>query len=80
MRIMRSIIKGERDPVKLAQMKDWRIRSSIDVIAKSLEGNYQEEQLFCLRQEVEQYDSIGAFYRRLRSRIGVPKVITATAI
>ena len=58
MRIMRSIIKGERDPVKLAQMKDWRIRSSVDVIAKSLEGNYQEEQLFCLRQEIEQYDYI----------------------
>lgn len=56
MRIIRSILEGERDPLKLAQLKNSRIRNSADMIAKSLEGNYQEEQLFCLRQEVEQYD------------------------
>ncbi len=56
MRIIRSILEGERDPLKLAQLKNSRIRNSTDMIAKSLEGNYQEEQLFCLRQEVEQYD------------------------
>jgi transposase len=58
MRIIRSILDGERDPVKLAQMKSSRIKNNTDIIAKSLEGNYQEEQLFCLRQEVEQYDYI----------------------
>jgi len=56
MRIIRSILEGERDPLKLAQLKSSRIRNSADIIAKSLEGNYQEEQLFCLRQEVEQFD------------------------
>jgi transposase len=58
MRIIRSILAGERDIVKLAQMKSGRIKRSTDKIAKSLEGNYQEEQLFCLHQEVEQYDYI----------------------
>lgn len=58
MRIIRSILEGERDPLKLAQLKSSRIRNSADIIAKSLEGNYQEEQLFCLRQEVEQFDYI----------------------
>jgi transposase len=58
MRIIRSILDGERDPMKLAQLKNSRIRNSADIIAKSLEGNYQEEQLFCLRQEVDQYEYI----------------------
>jgi transposase len=58
MRIIRSILDGERDPLKLAQLKNSRIKNSADMIAKSLEGNYQEEQLFCLRQEVEQYEYI----------------------
>jgi transposase len=58
MRIIRSILDGERDPLKLAQLKSSRIRNSADIIAKSLEGNYQEEQLFCLRQEVDQYEYI----------------------
>jgi transposase len=58
MRIIRSILDGERDPLKLAQLKSSRIRNSADIIAKSLQGNYKEEQLFCLRQEVEQFDYI----------------------
>ena len=58
MRIIRSILYGERDPLKLAQLKSTRIRNSADVIAKSLKGNYREEQLFCLRQEVEQCEYI----------------------
>jgi transposase len=58
MRIIRSILDGERDPLKLAQLKSSRIKNSTDIIAKSLEGNYKEEQLFCLRQEVDQYEYI----------------------
>jgi hypothetical protein len=58
MKIIKSILDGERDPLKLAQLKNNRIKNSADTIAKSLEGNYQEEQLFCLRQEVEQYEYI----------------------
>lgn len=56
LKIIRSILNGERDPLKLAKLKHPRIKSSEEAIAKSLEGNYREEQLFCLRQEVEQYD------------------------
>jgi len=58
MKIIKSILDGERDPLKLAQLKSSRIKNSADIIAKSLEGNYQEEQLFCLRQEVDQYEYI----------------------
>lgn len=56
MRIIRAILSGERDPLKLAQMKDYRIKSSTEQIAKALEGDYRQEHLFALRQAVELYD------------------------
>lgn len=60
MRIIRAILDGERDTVKLANMKHGRIRSSANEIAKSLEGDYRQEHLFALRQAVELYD----FYQK----------------
>jgi transposase len=56
MSIIRAILSGERDPVKLAQMKNYRIRSTTETIAKALEGDYRQEHLFSLRQAVELYD------------------------
>ena len=44
------------DPVKLAQMKDYRIRSTKETIAKALEGDYRQEHIFSLKQAVELYD------------------------
>jgi transposase len=54
--IVRAILKGERDPYKLAEMKDYRIRASKEEIARSLEGNWQEDVLFELQQAVDRYD------------------------
>ena len=56
MRIIRAILAGERDLVKLAHMRDPRIKSSADEIAKALEGDYRQEHLFALQQAVELYD------------------------
>jgi transposase len=56
MRIIRAILTGERDLLKLAQMKDPRIKSTTDTIAKALEGHYRHEHLFALQQAVELYD------------------------
>ena len=56
MRIIRAILAGQRDPLKLAQMKDPRIKSSVKRIAKALEGDYRPEHLFALQQAVELYD------------------------
>jgi transposase len=55
MRIIEAILGGERDPVKLAQLKHRNARSSHETIAKSLEGDWREEHLFSLRQEFELY-------------------------
>jgi len=55
MRIIRAILNGERNVVKLAQMKDPRIKKSTETIAKALEGDYRREHLFALEQAVELY-------------------------
>src|SRR5262249_57405819 len=41
LRIMDAILAGERDPVALAQLCHSRVKSSPDIVAKSLEGDYQ---------------------------------------
>jgi transposase len=55
MRIIQAILDGERDIVKLAQMKDPRIKKSTETIAKALEGDYRPEHLFSLKQALELY-------------------------
>lgn len=46
MAILRDIVRGERDPEKLARHKHARIRASRQEIARSLEGTWREELLF----------------------------------
>ena len=57
MAIIRDILAGERDPLKLAAHRDRRCSSDEATIAKSLEGTWREEHLFALRQAVELYDA-----------------------
>jgi len=59
--IVRAIIGGERDPQKLAELSHPRIQASRGEIAKSLEGNWRQELIFVLQQEIEMYDT----YQRL---------------
>ena len=60
MTIIRAILKGERDPHKLAAYRDRRCKKSEQAIAQSLHGHYREEHLFALRQSVELYDTYHA--------------------
>jgi hypothetical protein len=53
--IIAAILQGERDPAKLAQLRDARVKASEEVICKSLQGNWRPELLFVLRQEFETY-------------------------
>jgi len=55
--IIRSIIAGERNPKILAEHRDPRCKNSKEIIAKSLEGNYHEEQIFALKQSLTLYDT-----------------------
>jgi transposase len=49
--IIKAILAGERDPHALAALRDWRVKAGEEEIARSLEGNWQEDQLFVLKQE-----------------------------
>src|SRR5258708_32606844 len=50
LRILDAILAGKRDPVALAQLCHARVKSSQDTVAKALEGDYREEQVFALKQ------------------------------
>lgn len=56
MSILRAILAGERDCLKLAQLKHPQIKSSSQQIAKALEGDYCPEHLFALQTALELYD------------------------
>ncbi|WP_264705004.1 IS110 family RNA-guided transposase [Wolbachia endosymbiont (group A) of Gymnosoma rotundatum] len=56
MQIIKAIIEGERNPNKLAELRDVRIKSDKSAIAKALTGDYREEHLFALQQEFELYN------------------------
>jgi len=49
--ILKAILEGERDPYKLAELRDCRVKATQEQIARSLEGNWQEDLLFLLRQD-----------------------------
>jgi len=53
--IIQAILAGERDPRKLAAFRDKRVKASEEEIARSLEGNWQEDLLFMLKQEQDGY-------------------------
>jgi transposase len=54
--ILRAIAGGERDPQKLAALRDRNCKNSEQEIAKALTGRWQEEYLFILEQSLELYD------------------------
>jgi len=56
MKIIRSIVAGERNPQVLASFRHSNCAKSQAEIAKSLEGHYKREHLFALKQALELYD------------------------
>ncbi|HZL28684.1 MAG TPA: IS110 family transposase [Acidobacteriaceae bacterium] len=55
MAILDSILAGERDPRRLARLRDPRIKATEATITKSLVGDYRREHLFTLGQSVAAY-------------------------
>jgi transposase len=53
--IIDAILCGERDPHKLAQLRNARIKASEQTVAEALVGDYRSEHLFVLRQSLEAY-------------------------
>jgi transposase len=67
--IVRAIVAGERDPYKLARLRNYRIRASEETIAKSLMGNWREEHLFCLAQALKLFDTHQALIKEADAKI-----------
>ena len=53
--IIKAILTGQRDPDKLAQLADPRVKADKQTIAKALTGFWQDQHLFELRQCWEMY-------------------------
>src|SRR6516164_3680224 len=54
--IIKAILRGEHDPKKLATLRDLRVKASEEQIAQSLEGHWQPDLLFVLKQEQDGYE------------------------
>lgn len=88
LRIIDAIIGGERDPAKLAGLKDRRIKASQDEIARALKGTWKTEQLFALEQarlsfthfyeqSLQCQDKIEEQLSRLAGKVTEPTTATA---
>jgi transposase len=60
MKIIKDIVRGVRDPMKLAKHRNERCKATEAEIASALYGNWGKEHLFALKQAVAMYE----FYQR----------------
>jgi len=60
MKIIRAIVDGERDPLKLATFRDKRCKKSEEDIAEHLTGTWRQEHLFNLTSALSLYDQMEA--------------------
>lgn len=58
--IVRAIVAGERDPLRLAAHRDPHCRKSVDQIAQHLTGTWRDEHLFNLASALRCYDFLEA--------------------
>jgi transposase len=56
--IVRAIVAGERDPLRLAELRDRRCHKSVQEIARYLTGTWRQEHLFNLASSLRLFDSI----------------------
>ena len=64
---------GERNPRRLAALRDPRVKSDEKTIAKSLQGHWRQEHIFELTQALELYrtyqDKIAQCDREIEARL-----------
>lgn len=58
MAMIRAIVAGERDPRKLAGLRDIRCSRSLGEMIEELTGNWREDHLFNLKEALAMYDFI----------------------
>lgn len=74
MAILRAIVGGERDPLKLAELRNPHCRKSKEEIAEQLTGHWREDHLFSLQQALKMYDAIteriAAYEKEIQRKLG----------
>src|SRR5262249_40858348 len=60
LKILRDIVRGERDPQRLARARHENCKRTEEEIARALQGTWRPEHLFALRQALQLYD----FYQK----------------
>jgi transposase len=60
LKIIKDIVRGERDPHKLAKHRHEKCKATVAEIAAALYGNWRKEHLFALKQALQMYE----FYQR----------------
>jgi transposase len=58
MAIVRAIVAGERDPVRLSALRNHRCRKSDQEIARYLTGTWRDEHLFNLASALQLFDAV----------------------
>jgi transposase len=56
MAIIRAILRGQHDPLKLAKLRNVNCKRTEAEIARALQGNWRDEHLFALKQALTLYD------------------------
>jgi transposase len=73
MAIVRAIVSGERDPMKLAELRDPRCRNSKEQIAEYLTGHWRQGHLFNLENCLKMYELLTAkiedYEREIKRRL-----------
>ena len=55
LRILHAIVEGKRDPQRLATLRDWRIKATPEEVANSLLGNWRDELIFVVEENLALY-------------------------
>lgn len=69
MAIVRAIVAGERDPIKLSSLRHHRCHKSVEDIARYLTGTWREEHLFNLASALQLFDAVEKLIATHESRL-----------
>jgi transposase len=68
--MLRSLIDGETDPAKLADLARQKLRGKIPALREALRGQVTEHHRFLLKLHLEHYDHLEQAIEQLNARIG----------
>jgi transposase len=68
-RIIEAVLDGERDPKRLAELREPTVRKSAEEFERALDGTFAEHYLFTLKEAYEEYTHIQRRLRTVDARI-----------